>query len=71
MEENVTLIGYNSKKQPYIFLGAAILIFIIAILCIFFAEGNKKFASIALFLIGQSMQLLSLSQIANKLLLMQ
>ena len=52
MEENVTLIGYNSKKQPYIFLGAAILIFIVAILCIFFAEGNKKFASIAVFLIG-------------------
>lgn len=52
MEENVTLIGYNSKKQPYIFLGVAILIFIIAILCIFFAEGNKKLASIALFLIG-------------------
>ena len=52
MEENVTLIGYNSKKQPYIFLGVSILIFIIAILWIFFAEGNKKFASIVLFLIG-------------------
>ena len=52
MEENVTLIGYNSKKQPYIILGAAILIFIMAILWIFFAQGNKKFASIALFLIG-------------------
>ena len=31
MEENVTLIGYNSKKQPFIFLGVSILIFIIAI----------------------------------------
>ena len=52
MEENVTLIGYNSKKQPYIFLGVSILIFIIGVFCIFFAEGNKKFASIAVFLIG-------------------
>ena len=52
MVENVTLIGYNSKKQPYIFLVVSILIFIIGVLCIFFAEGNKKFASIAVFLIG-------------------
>ena len=52
MDENITLVGYNSKKQPYIFLGVSILIFIIGVLCIFFAEGNKKFASIAVFLIG-------------------
>ena len=52
MDENITLVGYNSKKQPYIFLGVSILIFIIGVLYIFFAEGNKKFASIAVFLIG-------------------
>ena len=52
MDENITLVGYNSKKQPYIVLGVSILIFIIGVFWIFFAEGNKKFASIALFLIG-------------------
>lgn len=52
MDENITLVGYNSKKQPYIFLGVSILLFIIGVFCIFFAEGNIKFASIAVFLIG-------------------
>lgn len=52
MDENITLVGYNSKKQSYIVLGVSILIFIVGVFWIFFAEGNKKFASIAVFLIG-------------------
>ena len=47
-EENVTLIGYNSKKQTYVYPIVGILVFIIAIFFLFFAEGNKKFASIGL-----------------------
>jgi hypothetical protein len=52
MDENITLVGYNSKKQCYIVLGVSILMLIIGVFWIFFAEGNKKFASIAVFLIG-------------------
>lgn len=51
-DENVTLVGYNSKKQAYIYLIVSAAIFITAILCFFFAEGNKKYASIALALIA-------------------
>ena len=47
-EENVTLIGYNSKKQTYVYLIVGILVFVLAILFLFFAEGNEKFASIGL-----------------------
>lgn len=52
MEENVTLIGYNSKKQPYIGLVASILTFLTAILFAFFAKGNDKFAAILIFFIA-------------------
>lgn len=49
---NVTLIGYNSKKQPYVYFIVGILVIITAIFCFFFAEGNKKYASIGLIIIG-------------------
>ena len=52
LDENVTLIGYNSKKQAYIFLVASATTFITAILYFFFTEGNQKYASIVLALIA-------------------
>ena len=52
LDENVTLIGYNSKKQAYIFLVASATTFITAVLCFFFTEGNQKYASIVLVLIA-------------------
>ena len=36
IEEKVTLVGYASKKQPYIFLVASTFVFIIGILFLFF-----------------------------------
>jgi uncharacterized membrane protein len=51
-EERITLVGYNSKKQPYIFLVVGILIIITAVFCWFFAEGDAKYASIMLVIIG-------------------
>ena len=51
-EGNVTLIGYHSKKQSYVFLIVGILVFITAIFCFFFAEGNNKYASIGLLIFG-------------------
>ena len=50
--ENVTLNGYSSKKQGYIYPVVSGLIFITAILFFFFAEENKKYASIPLALIA-------------------
>ena len=52
MQNKETLIGYNSKKQSYIFLIVAIIIFIIGILCFVFAEGEKKYASIGCIVVG-------------------
>lgn len=52
LEENVTMVGYNSRKQAYIYLVVSATIFITAVLCFFFAEGNKKYASIVLALIA-------------------
>lgn len=41
-EENVTLVGYQSKKQQYVFLAVSVAIFIVAILWCIFAEANSK-----------------------------
>ncbi len=51
-DRNVTLVGYRSKRQAYIYPIVSVVIFITAILCFFFAEGNKKYASIGLVLIA-------------------
>lgn len=52
MEENVTLVGYQSKKQQYVFLAVSVAIFIVAILWCIFVEANSKYASIAIALIA-------------------
>lgn len=73
MQKKETLIGYNSKKQSYIFLIVAIIVFIIAILCFLFADGDKKYASIGcivvgiLFLFG-FIHLLKLPEVALKII---
>ena len=51
-EENITMVGYNSKKQAYIYLLVSILIFTIAILVFCFGEGNKKYFSIVTALVA-------------------
>ena len=51
-DENLTLIGFNSKKQPYYCLVVSIVIFVTAIFWFFFAEGDKKYASIGLAVIA-------------------
>ena len=52
MNENITLEGYNSKKQAYIYLVVSIFTITISVLLYFLAEGNKKYASIPLLFIG-------------------
>lgn len=50
IEEKVTLTGYNSKKQPYIFLVGSVLALIMGILCLIFADINDKYGCILCFL---------------------
>ena len=52
IEEKVTLIGYNSKKQPYIFLVASVLVFIMGILFLLFADAQDKYGCILCFFMG-------------------
>ena len=49
-DENITLVGYHSKKQPYIGLTVSVLCLALAVLCVIFASGTKKIASLGLLL---------------------
>ena len=51
-DENITAVGYNSKKQAYIYLLVSVAILAVAILVFFFAEGNKKYASVGAALVA-------------------
>ena len=52
MKERITLVGYASKKQPYIFLVVSIFVFIMGLLFLMFADANDKYGSIICFLIS-------------------
>ena len=52
IEEKVTLTGYNSKKQPYIFLVSSVSALIMGVLLLIFLDIKEKYACIICFLMS-------------------